>query len=266
MSSVKIKEIKSLLYKLRLNIDQIRDLIEERNNLSKLHLEPSTNDNFDLITLFTKTTEYFKLVDDYLLKNKNVEFQDQFDELLEAYNNIYNSLQSDSTIDVSEYKFEKQTNFANHPSNTTTKTVRFKDIPDEEDSPESQMGINQFKPYKDFEQDITEHPQDDQYRDINNHQMFAQHQQTMMRQDQDLDFLHQSISRQNSMGHDINHELDDHIIILNDLEQGVDGSSFRLARATNRINEFRRLARENGSLFTIIILTIILILLLIVLN
>ncbi|KAI5951164.1 hypothetical protein KGF54_004238 [Candida jiufengensis] len=263
MSSIKLKEAKSLLYKIKLNIEEINELIEERTNLKNLNLEPSTNDNFDLITIFTKTTEYFKLLNEDLINNKrNDDLTNQFEELFTQYNEIYDNLQSDSTIDVSEYKYEKPI-FNNINGNSITKTVRFKDLPDEQELQESQTGISQFKPYKDDEEEL---PQEEPYKDLTNHQVFAQHQQTMMRQDQDLDVLHQSISKQNLMSHDINHELDDHVIILNDLEQGVDGSSFRLARATSRINEFRRLARENGSLVTIIILTIILILLLIVLN
>lgn len=117
-----------------------------------------------------------------------------------------------------------------------------------------------FKPYKDDpdEQESSE--------ELSNHQMFAQHQQTMMRQDQDLDTLHQLISRQFSMGQDINQELDDQLIILNDLEQGVDQSLSRLDLANRRIRTFRNLMRENGSLVTICTLSIILILLLVVLN
>lgn len=87
-----------------------------------------------------------------------------------------------------------------------------------------------------------------------------------MRQDQDLDTLHQLISRQFSMGQDINQELDDQLIILNDLEQGVDQSLSRLDLANRRIRTFRNLMRENGSLVTICTLSIILILLLVVLN
>ena len=68
------------------------------------------------------------------------------------------------------------------------------------------------------------------------------------------------------MSQDINHELDDQLIILNDLEQGVDLSLGRLNSANTRLRHFRTLMRENGSLVTICTLTVILILLLVILN
>lgn len=97
------------------------------------------------------------------------------------------------------------------PFNNVHKSVRFKDTPDDNDASELMGTRHVFKPYKDDpdEQESSE--------ELSNHQMFAQHQQTMMRQDQDLDTLHQLISRQFSMGQDINQELDDQLIILNDL-------------------------------------------------
>lgn len=54
--------------------------------------------------------------------------------------------------------------------------------------------------------------------------------------------------------------------MLNDLELGVERSQFMLNNATNKLKSFRQKCRENGSLVTIVVLTVILILLLVVLN
>lgn len=99
-----------------------------------------------------------------------------------------------------------------------------------------------------------------------NQQIFAQHQQQLLEQDDNLDILHLSVRRQHQMGLGINDEVDEHIILLNDLEQGIDTAHARLNRATNRLKSFQKLCKENGSLVTIVVLTIILIVLLVVLN
>ena len=261
--------------KIRFNLEELESLLEERNNIYDLDLTPSKNDNFELINLLLKTIKYFKFVandiDDEINSDEKENLGSELEQLVLKYNSIYDELSADSNLDVSEYKYS----FTRSITTTTTtmmtkngdiqfnnvhKSVRFKDTPDDNDASELMGTRHAFKPYKDDpdEQESAE--------DLSNHQMFAQHQQTMMRQDQDLDTLHQLISRQFSMGQDINLELDDQLIILNDLEQGVDQSLSRLDLANRRIRTFRNLMRENGSLVTICTLSIILILLLVVLN
>ena len=259
--------------KIRFNIKELESLLEERNNIYDLDLTPSKNDNFELISLLLKTVKYFKFVtkdiDDDINSDEKENIGSELEELVLKYNSIYNELSEDSNLDVSEFKYSftrsvttttTMSKNVDIPFNNVHKSVRFKDTPDDNDASELMGTRHVFKPYKDDpdEQESSE--------ELSNHQMFAQHQQTMMRQDQDLDTLHQLISRQFSMGQDINQELDDQLIILNDLEQGVDQSLSRLDLANRRIRTFRNLMRENGSLVTICTLSIILILLLVVLN
>lgn len=259
--------------KIRFNLKELESLLEERNNIYDLDLTPSKNDNFELISLLLKTVKYFKFVtkdiDDDINSDEKENIGSELEELVLKYNSIYNELSEDSNLDVSEFKYSftrsvttttTMSKNVDIPFNNVHKSVRFKDTPDDNDASELMGTRHEFKPYKDDpdEQESSE--------ELSNHQMFAQHQQTMMRQDQDLDTLHQLISRQFSMGQDINQELDDQLIILNDLEQGVDQSLSRLDLANRRIRTFRNLMRENGSLVTICTLSIILILLLVVLN
>lgn len=259
--------------KIRFNLEELESLLEERNNIYDLDLTPSKNDNFELISLLLKTVKYFKFVtkdiDDDINSDEKENIGSELEELVLKYNSIYDELSEDSNLDVSEFKYSftrsvttttTMSKNVDIPFNNVHKSVRFKDTPDDNDASELMGTRHEFKPYKDDpdEQESSE--------ELSNHQMFAQHQQTMMRQDQDLDTLHQLISRQFSMGQDINQELDDQLIILNDLEQGVDQSLSRLDLANRRIRTFRNLMRENGSLVTICTLSIILILLLVVLN
>ncbi|WLF76536.1 hypothetical protein PVL30_000238 [Lodderomyces elongisporus] len=296
-------ETKLQLSRLQLNVEEAEAIIEDRNNLLKLNLSPSANDNENLTALLGKITSLFKSLEDSFrvggVRSKDTAFFDQFNDLVQLYHKLYTDLQTDPSIDVSSYKYEKPapttttTNTTTTSSTATTsptpaaktttatpsKSVRFKDTPEVEDtgsvppmlsaqSTSSSLGMTPYTPYADNPIDAEAEAESDSNSttDRSNLQMFAEHQQTMMRQDQDLEVLHQSISHQNRMGRDIDQELDEHMIILNDLESGVDNSELRLHRATRRLNNFRRMARENGSLVTIITLSVILILLLIVLN
>lgn len=264
-----IKDIKLTISKIKFNLDEINNLQEERNNIYDLDLTPSKNDNFEMISLILKTRQYFTLIEqdmnDYFDNLEKNGILDEFMNLVNQYTKIFEELSNDTNIDISEYKYVYKLPTPSQngtEANPVQKSVRFRDTPDDNDASELMGTRHTFQPYKDD-------PDEDssvEYEDISDHQMFAQHQQTLMRQDQDLDVLHQLISRQHMMSQDINHELDDQLIILNDLEQGVDLSLGHLNSANTRLRHFRTLMRENGSLVTICTLTVILILLLVILN
>ncbi|CAI5756151.1 unnamed protein product [Candida verbasci] len=279
----RIRETKLILSKIKFNLNELNDLIDERLNILDLNLQPSKNDDFELINNLQNIVKNFKLIEEININNDvdNL-LLSQFKSYINQYNSLYNKLINDSTIEISEYQFEYKEKSVMKKDEILIKSVRFKDNPDKEDDDDEEeevevvnnnnidntnasqlMGtninnINTFKPYKDEPEDEVE--------SRNNHQLFAQHQQTMMNQDEDLNLLHQSINRQHLMSQDINSEIDDHLIILNDLESGIENSQSNLQLANKRLNKFRQITKENGSLITIIILTIILILLLIVLN
>ncbi|OBA23313.1 hypothetical protein METBIDRAFT_38605 [Metschnikowia bicuspidata var. bicuspidata NRRL YB-4993] len=274
--SVSTKSIKTQLQKVNIYIEQLGDLLDERERLvSVLHLTPSNLDNLDVINLLAKIKAGLDYAQEDLSSGISKDLSAELLKVAKAYSEAAAPLQDDVYINIEEYLFEPLRN----DEQSTKKSVRFKDYDSEEEVDETTQMRNQlmgtsgnFKPYKDSTGDPESEDSVDADRntllsvDTSNQEMFAQHQQQMLEQDQNLDVLHQSIRTQHRMGAHINEELDEHLILLNDLEEGVDGSHTRIRRATNGIVKFRRKAKENGSLVTIVVLTVILILLLVVLN
>lgn len=258
-----IKEVHTAVKRASTYIDELDGLIEERDRLVQvLKLTPSNNDNYDLVTLLERLAKHLTYLQDDIhslkLKGDDVsKFSSSFSDLIGRYNFLIEKLNEDD-LDITEYIFKPKTY---EEVKKDSKSVRFKDNLEEE--PEELraelMGSRPYEPYSDYE-DVAS------FDATTNQQMFAQHQQKLLQQDESLDILHKLIRTSHQMGQSINSELDDHIIILNDLEQGVDNSAFRLNNARNKLADFRRKCQENGSLVTIITLTAILILLLVVLN
>lgn len=252
-------------------IEELDSIVEERDRLVLLKLTPSANDNYDVIEVIEKVKKYLGYLEGDL---KEMITQDAngvssacstYESLITSYGQLLTRLEQEGILDVSEYKLANGIkHFQEREKSSPKKSVRFHDEPeDSADGRAELMGTRAFKPYHDDDESSTDAASFDQ---VSNQQMFAAHQQTVLDQDRDLDILHGLILRQHSMGSAINMELDEHMIVLDDLEQGVDVSQRRLDRAANRLVEFRRKCRENGSLVTIVVLTIILIMLLVVLN
>lgn len=257
-----IKNIKNLIRKTSLHIEQLESTNEERDRLIRvLKLTPSSNDNYDLTGSLSKSLKNFKYIEhdisDICQKGdiKAEEYEElieAFKELVHRYNVVFESLKDDEFLDTEEFEYK----LPDLPElSIPTKTVRFMD--DVEVSNDHDGDV--YQPYRDDESVAT-------LESVPDRQIFAQHQQQILTQDENLGFLHDSVKRQHQMGVDINHEIDDHLILLNDLEEGVERSHHLLNNATRRIKSFRQKCRENGSLVTIIVLTIILILLLVMLN
>lgn len=186
----------------------------------------------------------------------------RFHNVVAQYRAATDRLARDLYINVSEYRFEPVPLPPRHV--TETKVVRFKDNLIEE-APEGAR--RQLMPYSDAEPGARDDALVASSFDAqSNQQLFAQHQQQLLQQEDDLGVLHLSVSRQHQMGVDIHQEVDEHVILLGDLELGVDRAYTRLSRALSRLRGFRRACRENGSMVTIVVLTVILLVLLVVLN
>ncbi|KAF3988206.1 hypothetical protein FT663_03520 [Candidozyma haemuli var. vulneris] len=262
------KDIRSSFTKTRSFVDQLSATIEERQRLTEtLKLTPSSDDNLDLINLLAKIKKSLQYLHSDISAGYVDTFAGQFSTLVDSYIAQLDILAKDAYVDAHEYEYTEKIAKPDVPDLTTKKSVRFKDYDTDEDNMRSQlMGTSgQIKPYRDEPEENSD-SQSLQSVDTSNREMFAQHQQQLLQQDQNLDALHDSIRVQHSMGRNINDELDDHLILLNDLERGVDDSGSRLGRASLRLKDFRTKVRENGSLVTIIVLSIILILLLVVLS
>lgn len=279
-----ILEVRASQSKINVYLDELNSNLEERDRLVEvLRLTPSANDNYELISLLQKLVKYFKYLQQDLISlikvGENVEqYINQFREAVAKYEDVHEKLAGDSSISVSEYHFtpaefpQRKTPISvisgSGAAREVLKSVRFQeDILDKDADDHFRnelMGTRNFKPYSDEES--SNNTDSESFDAQTNQHLFAQHQQTILEQDQSLDVLHQLIIRQHTMGQSINSELDDHLILLNDLENGVDDANYRLNTAANRLHEFRKRVRENGSLVTIIVLTVILIMLLVVLN
>lgn len=283
-----VNDTKNLMIRTKPLLAQVESLLEERDRLvTVLKLDPSSNDNYDLINQLNKVISNLSLIQ--LDIRKDMEggssgLINDFKALVKRYDTTIQPLEKDTYIDINDYRFQMDlgdnqqesragagTSNANNntQNNGTVKSVRFKDE-SEEDLRNELMGTRSFKPYRDDETQMDieadSSSNGDSIDDMNNHQMFAKHQQQLLDQDQDLDVLHDSVKLQKNMGQNINEEIDSHLIMLNDLESGVDNSQVRLTSTNNRLSDFRTKVQENGSLITIITLTVILILLLVVLN
>ncbi|KAK6331718.1 hypothetical protein TWF718_002263 [Orbilia javanica] len=97
--------------------------------------------------------------------------------------------------------------------------------------------------------------------ELSNEQVFTLHQQIMEEQDDTLDRLSESISRQRELSIQIGDELDSQGELLDDLDDGVDRAQRRMTGARKRLDTFARKAKDNGSMVTIVVLIIVLVLL-----
>jgi syntaxin 8 len=267
-----IKDINTSITKGNIYVEELGLVLEERHRMiTVLQLTPSSNDNYEVITrlqrLFKQLNYLQSDIHNLVTRGQDLTHEtDLFYDLVAKYRRCMDQLEKDATIDVAEYIFvskDKEELLAKPMKKEHAKSVSFKDDVDAQDSLDRDprqdlMGTVPYEPYLDNPQEALQ--------DQSNHQIFAQHQQQLLEQDGHLDVLSQSIRTQHRMGLTMNSELDDHMIILNDLEQGVDNSQFRIDNARHKLADFRRRAQENGSLVTIVVLTVILILLLVVLN
>ncbi|KAF9259254.1 hypothetical protein L218DRAFT_974676 [Marasmius fiardii PR-910] len=94
--------------------------------------------------------------------------------------------------------------------------------------------------------------------------MLQTQRQMMDEQDQHLDRLSSSISRQHHLSLQINDELDVHTGLLEELDTELDRTEGRLTGARRRLDRVARGARNNGSTVTIAVLILLLLILIIV--
>ena len=83
-------------------------------------------------------------------------------------------------------------------------------------------------------------------------------------QDDQLDTLSASIGRQRELSMQIGDELDGQVLLLAEVEEGVDRHEAQFRRARGRLDRFSRKARENWSLTVIIVLIVVLVLLIVI--
>ncbi|KAK9382085.1 syntaxin-61 [Kockiozyma suomiensis] len=101
---------------------------------------------------------------------------------------------------------------------------------------------------------------------VSNSEAMMQQQRIMREQDDSLDRLSESISRQRELSIQIGDELDQHVELLSDVDRLVDWSHHRLNGARKRLDNVSRKMKQNGSVLTIVLLIIVLLILIIILK
>jgi syntaxin 8 len=140
-----------------------------------------------------------------------------------------------------------------------SKSVRFSDNPSTASQAEDPNRAQLF-PYRD---DPSDSDVPDQ-TELSNQQIHAYHHDVIRDQDEQLDRLGQSIGRQRELSMQIGDELEGQVLLLDEVEEGVDRHTAQFRRARGRLDRFSRKARENWSLTIIVVLIIILILLIVI--
>ncbi|KAI4917442.1 hypothetical protein J4E85_009961 [Alternaria conjuncta] len=142
------------------------------------------------------------------------------------------------------------------PTRQTSKSVRFTDAPSSDSDDPNRSSLF---PYRDDPSDSTP----DQ-TSLDNEQIHEYHSRVIADQDSQLDSLGASIGRQRELSMQIGDELDGQVMLLDDVEEGVDRHAAQFVRARGRLDRFSRKARENWSLTVIVVLIIILVLLIVI--
>lgn len=162
---------------------------------------------------------------------------------------------------TSSSSFLKKSIRSNGPDSPGPKSVRFSDTPQVSTVDEEEANRNALFPYRD---DPIDGPPDQSHLD--NQQIHAYHSQVIAEQDEQLDRLGESISRQRELSIQIGDELDGHVQLLDDIDGHVDRHQSRLDQARKSLGKVARKANDNKQLTTIFVLIIILVLLIAILK
>ncbi|KUI59397.1 Syntaxin-61 [Cytospora mali] len=177
-------------------------------------------------------------------------------------------LPSSSTLHPPAKKSLRGASVSN-PNHNHNKTVRFQDNADpsdidiEDQAAAASALFNQ--PYRD-DPDAPEGYRDTAAAMTDNVQVHAYHSRVLREQDEQLDRLGESISRQRELSMQIGDELDDQVAMLEDQEGLVDRHQGRLDRARRQVGKMARSAGDNKQMVAIVVLIVILILLIAVLK
>jgi len=133
-----------------------------------------------------------------------------------------------------------------------SKSVRFTDSPDDP---------NRASLFPDH---YTDDPSDSaipDQSDLTNEQIHAYHTQVLASQDEQLDRLGESISRQRDLSIQIGDELDNQALLLDEVDERVDRHQSTLDRARGRLARVVKGARDHWGLTIIIVLIVVLVIL-----
>lgn len=281
-----MSKLTSTAAKLLLLADQTQISINERNRMKLLGLEPSDSEEREIEHSFRTLHDGMQALQDEggedhesaaLIKKRG----ETLDKLKRSYKELLDLYGQDETVDVASLQLDLAPRPAKPPA--ASKHVRFRENLVEEHEPHppgpkpkprrtllEEREELFIQPYRDNDDGAV--PEDrepsltSQAAGLDDHAHMQLQQDTMRDQDEHLDRLALSVSRQHQLSLQISDELDSHLELLDEVDDLTDNSTGRLATARRRLDTFSRKAKNNGSLLTIAILFLTFIILLIVLK
>ncbi|GAA5824692.1 hypothetical protein JCM11251_005303 [Rhodosporidiobolus azoricus] len=157
----------------------------------------------------------------------------------------------------------------------TGRLVEMDDEPDEElasgedglplrpvsqNPPHIAISMHDESPSRDFHQ----MEEDEEEMDRANSKVMQMQRRMMEDQDDQLDSLSSAISRQHALSLRVAEELEMHSSLLDDTDEALDRTENNLRRASGRLDQFTRRARDTGSTGLIIGLIILLVILIVI--
>lgn len=280
---------KSTASKLLLLADQTQIAINERNRMKHLGLDPSADEEREILNSFETLHDGMQALQDEgddretaasIKKRAQV-----LDTLKANYKELLGLYRQDESVDAANLDLKLTPRPAKPP---TAKHVRFRENLVDEHEPHP-PGLKPkpiptrtllddreelfIKPYRDNPDEEEEERRTaaessltSRGGDLDDNEHFQLQQDTMQDQDSHLDRLALSVSRQHQLSLQISGELDSHLELLDEVDNYTENSQGRLATARRRLDKFSRKAKNNGSLLTIAILFLVFIILLIVLK
>lgn len=259
--------------RLPLLFERVRDLNDEYSRLDELDSEEM---KLEFVPLLQEIQQVFIRIDDDLKDNlkEYLKQKSALQGFLKDSRNLHDELVSGGVFtkqEISQYTVEPLKCFnqeleaqgsSSSLSVKAKKSVRFKDgliDPPSSSSFDPSLDLLKLNLFQTDNESVISTLTDD----LSNRELFIQNQQQILQQDSMLEDLSASVRTQYSMGTTINEELDDHMIILNDLEQMIEGTGAKLDRGMRRVGIVNTKIRELGPCYIIAVLLIILILLLI---
>jgi syntaxin 8 len=267
---------------LNLLIDYIKLSLLERQRAISLNLDPNSNDgqisrSLDQLQSGISALESQSQWDDPLHPSSDQQEYTILPCLLNASKqklthqpsraqDQLNSLKTQYTALLSNFHASSSNTTLNDPILSTdsaeqtkpskaSKSVRFTDSPD--DPNRSSL----------FPAHYTDDPSDSAVPDqsnLTNEQINTYHTQVIRSQDEQLDRLGESITRQRDLSIQIGDELDNHALMLDEVDERVDRHQSTLDRARNRLGRIAKGARDQWGLTCIVALIIILVVLIII--
>ncbi|CAO2650637.1 Nn.00g019290.m01.CDS01 [Neocucurbitaria sp. VM-36] len=249
--------------------DHIKLSLLERQRAISLNLSPNTQDGQisrsleQLRSGIESLESQVEDTSDESITSQLPRLKSQLNELTSQFDRASSTVTSPTLQTPNNPSLSSDFAAAQKKPRQVSKSVRFSDNPSTSDA-DADHDPNRAAlfPYRDDPSSDPDAPPNQE--NLDNQQIHAYHSQVIRDQDDQLDQLGASIGRQRELSMQIGDELDGQVMLLDDVEEGVDRHTAQFRRARGRLDRFSRKARENWSLTVIVVLIFILVLLIII--